>query len=238
MSVSVFRLLSSVSPLDSPSRHCVPPPIPETPIVSLLPQLLSQLSETSTHLERLWAYVTLGATGIVTEETSPLIGGLAAHNRELRLSLVVLSVAIGTWLADLLLYYLGRWRGPWLRRRWPKQEGVIMRALHLVQRHPWRSSIAVRFAYGLRFTLPVACGAAHLPFGLYAIGSAVSAVSWSLTFSVVGWWIGRTTRALGGHPRRYELYLTLAMVLVGIVVYFVSRRRHVAEKTVHVLDAD
>jgi membrane protein DedA with SNARE-associated domain len=201
-------------------------------------QLLSQLSDTSTHLERLWAYVTLGASGIITEETSPLIGGLAAHDRELRLTLVVLSVAIGTWLADLLLYYLGRWRGPWLRRRWPKLEGIIMRALHLVRRHPWRSSIAVRYAYGLRFTLPVVCGAARLPFALYAVGSAISALTWSLTFSVMGWWIGRTTRALGGHPRRYELYLTIAMLGVGVIVYFISRRRHVAEKTVEVLDAD
>ena len=35
---------------------------------------------------RLWAYLTLGATGIITEEATPLIGGLAAHDRRLHLS--------------------------------------------------------------------------------------------------------------------------------------------------------
>ncbi|HUX35105.1 MAG TPA: hypothetical protein VMV51_14625, partial [Gemmatimonadaceae bacterium] len=83
-----------------------------------------------------------------------MIGGLAAHNHHLRFELVVLWVAAGVWGADIVLYYLGRWRGRWLRQRWPKLRGVILRALRFVRRHPWRSSLAVRFAYGLRFTLP------------------------------------------------------------------------------------
>jgi len=64
-----------------------------------------QVATTQTHtaefLERLWAYLTLGATGIITEEATPLIGGLAAHNRHLRLAAVGMWVAAGTWLAGI-----------------------------------------------------------------------------------------------------------------------------------------
>ena len=201
-------------------------------------QALSRLSETSTHLERVWAYVTLGASGIITEETSPIVGGLAAHNGHLRFALVVAALTLGTWAADLILYSIGWWRGTWVRDRWPKLRSAITRALSFVGRHPWRCSLAVRFAYGLRFTLPVACGAARIPIPVYTIGSAISAFVWSFTFTAAGWWIARTTRALGGHPRHYELYFTIAVLVAGVIVFIVSRKRHVAEKTVEVLEAD
>jgi len=32
-----------------------------------------------TFLERMWAYITLGASGITTEEAAPIVGGFAAH---------------------------------------------------------------------------------------------------------------------------------------------------------------
>ncbi len=204
----------------------------------LLLQTLSHLSESSTHLERLWAYVTLAATGIITEETSPMVGGLAAHNHDLQFTLVVLWVAAGVWSADLVLYYLGRWRGRWVRERWPVLRGVILRSLRVVRRHPWRSSLAVRWAYGLRFTLPVACGAARLPLALYLIGSAISSILWALVFTTGGWLVGRTGRALGWHPKKYHVAFMVAVVVVGVIVYLVARRRHVEERTVEVLESD
>ncbi|HEY5220061.1 MAG TPA: VTT domain-containing protein [Gemmatimonadaceae bacterium] len=167
-----------------------------------------------------------------------MIGGLAAHNGHLRFALVVLWVAAGVWGADVLLYYLGRWRGRWLRERWPALRGVILRALRVVRRHPWRSSLAVRFAYGLRFTLPIACGAARLPLALYLIGSGISAFIWALTFTTAGWVVGRTTRALGWHPRIHELPFMIVLVLIGVLALLVARRRHVEDRTVEVLEAD
>ena len=123
-----------------------------------------------TFLARMWAYVTLGAMGIVWEEASPLIGGLAAHDRNLRLTSVVLAVALGTWLASLLLYGLGRSRSRWLRKRWPKLRRVILRSVALVRRHPWRAALAVRFAFGVPLRgslleLAIICALGALSFG-------------------------------------------------------------------------
>lgn len=167
-----------------------------------------------------------------------MVGGLAAHNHDLRFALVVLWVAAGVWSADIVLYYLGRWRGRWVRERWPVLRGVILRSLRVVRRHPWRSSLAVRWAYGLRFTLPVACGAARLPLALYLIGSAISSILWALVFTTGGWLVGRTGRALGWHPKKYHVAFMVAVVVVGVVVYLVARRRHVEERTVEVLESD
>jgi membrane protein DedA with SNARE-associated domain len=190
---------------------------------------------TMSFLGRLWAYVTLGATGIITEEATPLIGGLAAHDHHLRLTAVIMWVAVGTWLADLGLYYIGRWRGDWARRRWPRLRVVILGAFRIVRRHPWRTASAVRWAYGLRLTLPIACGAARVPLFIYLIGSALSCLTWSAVFVLVGWAFGRTTLLVLGHVRRYENYLVAVIVLVLAIVFWVMRKRHVEDEVVEVL---
>jgi membrane protein DedA with SNARE-associated domain len=191
-----------------------------------------------TFLERMWAYVTLGAMGIIWEEASPLIGGLAAHDRNLRLLSVILAVALGTWLAGLLLYLLGRSRGHLLRKRWPRFRKMILRSVALVRRHPWRASLAVRFAYGLRLALPLACGVGRVPLLVYCVGSAVSCIVWSLAFSVLGWALGRTTETLIGHVRDLEPLIGFALIVLMVIGFVVSRRRHMGERTARVLDPE
>jgi membrane protein DedA with SNARE-associated domain len=191
----------------------------------------------STFFGRMWAYITLGATGIITEEATPLIGGLAAHDHRLHLSAVILWVAGGTWLSAIGLYYIGRWRGDWARRRWPRIRVVILGAFKIVRRHPWRSSLAVRWAYGLRLTLPIACGAARISIVIYLIGSAISCLSWSFVFTMLGWAFGRTTLLVVGHVRRYENYLVALIVLILAIVFWLMRKKHVEDEVVEVLAA-
>ncbi len=191
-----------------------------------------------TFLQRMWAYITLGAMGVVVEEASPLMGGLAAHDRHLRLSVVIVAVALGTWVASLLLYLLGRWRGRWLRKRWPRFRKLILRSVALVRRHPWRATFATRFAWGLRLPLPIACGVARVPLLVFCIGSAVSSLAWSLIFSVLGWALGETILTLVGHVRRFEPLIGAALVLLMVIGFIVVQRRHVAERTAKVLDPE
>jgi membrane protein DedA with SNARE-associated domain len=188
-------------------------------------------------LTRLWAYVTLGATGIVTEEATPLIGGLAAHDGRLDLWSVAMWITAGTWIADILLYYLGRWRGHWVRKRWRRVRNFILRALRIVRRHPWRSSLAVRFAYGLRITLPIACGAARVPIVIYLIGSGISSFVWSFAFTLLGWGFGRTTLIVLGRVQQYEKFLIPGIVVVLGFVFWLMRKRHVEDEVVEVLAA-
>jgi membrane protein DedA with SNARE-associated domain len=189
-------------------------------------------------LERMWTYITLGATGSFVGEASPLIGGLAAFDRRLQLVSVIAAVAFGTWLGGLGFYFVGRWQGRRIRKRLPKLRPVIIRSIAIVRRHPWRASLASRFAYGLRIALPIACGIGHLPFVIYAIGTAVSSVIWSTAFTVLGWGLGRTTERLIGQVREYEPLVGAAIVLFVALFFLVTWRRHVAARTAHVLDPE
>lgn len=172
-----------------------------------------------------WAYILIGAISNITEELAPIGGGYAAHEGRLGLMQVALSVCIGTWVSGLGLYYLGRARGIWLRKRFPHFGRLFTRALMVVRRRPWRSAFAVRYAFGLRITLPIACGAAHVPIWEYAIGSAVSSITWSSLFTVVGWMFGRSADVIMRHIHRFEDLLTLAGVgAVGILLFAYLRR--------------
>lgn len=205
-------------------------------MLHFLPLLLQRVSQ---YVEpvlgfwgQLWAYVTLGATSIVTEEAAPLLGGIAAQQGHLGLVRVALAITLGTWAAHIALYYFGRWRGKWVRVRWPRAGRYLTRALRFVRRHPWRSSIAVRYAYGLRLTLPMACGAARVPLLTYVIGSGISAITWSSLFTVLGWAFGRTAVQVLRHVRRFEDVILLAGVgVVGVLLFFLTRRSQTTADT-------
>ena len=203
--------------------------------MSLLLQAATSHPDTLPFLQRLWSYLMLGATAIITEEATPLIGGLAAQSRRLDITAVGLWIASGTWTAGFGLYYVGRLHGHWARKRWPRIRTMMLTAFKIVRRHPWRASLAVRWAFGMRLTLPIACGAARLPLFIYAIGSAISCVTWSFTFVILGWGFGHTVLIALGHVRRYEKYLIAVIVLALFVVFRVMRRKHVEDDVVGVL---
>jgi membrane protein DedA with SNARE-associated domain len=186
-------------------------------------------------IDRLWWYASLATTGIITEEATPLIGGLAAHDGHVHLVAAGLAVSVGVWAAGLLLYWIGRWRGGWVRQRLPSTRPMMLRALKVVRRHPWRSSLAVRFAYGMRLVLPMACGAARVPIVIYLVATAVSSLVWGYLFTVLGWAFGEGILIVLKHVKRYEWYLVVAILIAVAIGFRFARRRHIEEKSLEVL---
>lgn len=186
-------------------------------------------------IDRLWWYVSLAATGIVTEEATPLIGGLAAHDGHIQLAIAAFAVSVGIWGAGLLLYWIGRWRGGWVRKRFPSTRPMMLRALKVVRRQPWRASLAVRFAYGLRLVLPMACGAARVPIIVFLIASAISSAVWGYLFTILGWAFGEGILLVLNHVKRYEWYLVIAILIAVGIGFWIARRRHLEEKSLEVL---
>ncbi|MDB4913726.1 MAG: associated protein [Gemmatimonadetes bacterium] len=191
-----------------------------------------------TLLERVWKYTALGASTIMFEEANPILGGIAARHGRLGMVGVVVACALGTWVASVVLYYVGFWRIDWVRRRFPKKKQLLDGALEVVQRHPWRASLAVRFAFGLRLPLPVACGAARVPVGLYILASGISCWVWSLAFAYLGLAFGRAALRVFLFTHRLDVRLGAIGALLGVVLFFVTRRRLIAERTAVVLTGE
>ena len=191
-----------------------------------------------TLVEKLWKYTALGATSIVFEEANPVLGGLAARHGRAGMIGVVVAVALGTWAASIALYLVGRWRIEWVRRKWPSKEQLLDGALKVVRVNPWRASLAIRFAYGLRLPLPIACGAANVPFGTYAIASGISCWAWSFAFAYLGYAFGGAALKLLMFTQRVDVKLGLLVFVLLIVLIFIMRRRLLAERTARVLTGE
>ena len=202
------------------------PPMSPGIVASLLAPLLPLAGE---QLANAWQYVALGGSSIVTEELAPVLGGIAAHERQLGLVRVIVACAVGSWAGMLGFYFLGRWRGGWAAARWPRFGAHMARVLDAVRRRPWRSSIATRFAIGARWVLPAACGAAHVPLWLYLSGSAISSLLWAPPFALLGWAFGETAVLFVDRFKDYGAALTLALVVAVAALVLVRRRRAAAE---------
>jgi membrane protein DedA with SNARE-associated domain len=182
--------------------------------------------------ERLWKYTALGATSIVGEEANPILGGIAVRHGGAGLFGVIVAVMLGTWVASILLYYIGRWRIDWVRRRWPDKRRLLTGALMIVRRNPWRASLAVRFAWGLRLPLPIACGAARVPFSLYLVGTGISSLVWGVTFTLLGFALGRTALRALMFTQRMDVRLAIVAVVLTIVLAMMVRKRRANARAV------
>ena len=165
-------------------------------------------------------------------------GGIKSRHGHMSLVAVIVAVAIGTWLASAGLYAIGRWRIDWVRARWPKKERALDAALEIVRRHPWRASLAVRFAYGLRLPVPIACGAARLPFSLYLIASGISCWAWAGLFAWLGFAMGRAVLSTLAFTHRLDVRLGLLALALALTLVVLLRRRRIAERTAHVLSGE
>jgi membrane protein DedA with SNARE-associated domain len=230
------RLASRAGRFSRPRR-----PTRDAAILTLLLQAAASAgtyAEYVSPIARLWKYVVLGITSYVLEEANPIFGGIAARDGRLSLSAVITAVAIGTWIPSIALNLVGRWRVHWVRDRSPHRHQLLDGALEIVRRHPWRASLAIRFAYGLRIPVPIACGAAHLPIALYIIASGISCFAWSAVFVFLGWKAGGVALAFLGFTSRNDVRLAFLAIVLIATLFFMRRRRRIAERTAHVLSGE
>jgi membrane protein DedA with SNARE-associated domain len=185
---------------------------------------LADFSSLSALSDSLWTYVTLGLSTIITEELAPIFGGFAAHEGELRADRVILAITGGSWLATTLLYWAGMAKWEWMRRRFPKLRAAGTVALRVVQRNPWRASFLVRFAFGARLFLPMACGAARVRLPVYLSASLMGALAWSATFTLVGYAAGEAAMRVMGHLSRAGEVIG-ALMVTALVFGTVSWQR-------------
>jgi membrane protein DedA with SNARE-associated domain len=171
-----------------------------------------------------WTYLTLGASAIITEELAPIFGGIAVHDDVLHMDRVITAITLGSWVATTILYWIGRAKWEFLRRKWPRVRAAGTVALRVVKRNPWRASFLVRFAFGARIFLPMACGAAHVNLPVYLFASLLGALAWSTAFTLLGYAAGEAAMRVMGHVGRVGEIIG-AVVVTALVLGVIRWQR-------------
>ena len=169
--------------------------------------------------QALLLYAAMVVAAVFQEEFAPLAGALAVHHGHGEIWLVGAACSVGSWVHGVALYLLG------CRGRAVLQRPALRRPLELIQKHQVVALISIRFAYGLRLTLPIAAGAAGIGFGSFALWTAISSAAWAATFTALGWFLGEFAVTQLRHFRRYEIRAGVILLAVGAIFWVWRRRR-------------
>lgn len=172
-----------------------------------------------------WTYIVLGASAIITEELAPLFGGIAVHEGELRPVPLLVGITVGGWGATALLYAVGRLKWDAIRRRFPSTRATGTVALRVVRRNPMAASFLVRFAFGLRIVLPMACGAARVPLLVYLPVSLLGSAAWTAVFTAVGYVAGEAAVQAISHLGKVGKIVGAVVILIVVLGFLRWQRR-------------
>ncbi len=184
-----------------------------------------------THLISQYGYLALFIGCIAEGETFTLLGGVAAHEGLLQYGWVVAVAMLGGIAGDTALFFLGRYYGENILKRFKKHQSQIAKANRLIRKRPVLFVIGVRFMYGLRILGPIIIGASRLKPQKFMLLNVTGAVLWAVIFVSLGYLGGQVIapwlHALDRHLKQV-FWLVLMLVLVwGVRLWF--RRRSARE---------
>lgn len=158
-------------------------------------------------------------------ETVLVLGGIAAHRGYLQLPWVIAAAFAGSWLTDLSYFFFGRRRGHAFLAAFPTLQSRAAKVGRLIERHPVRVILAVRFLYGFRIVGPMAIGMTDVRASRFLMLNTLGALVWAITVTAAGYLFSNALDALLPQVRRYEEYLFAAVIAAGILIWVLGRVR-------------
>lgn len=166
----------------------------------------------------LHGYWVLFVGTLLEGEAILLLAGFLAFRGYLDIGAVFLTAWAGSFLGDQCYFYLGRFKGRTLLKRFHSIARKFRQALKLIEKYGIFVAFISRFTYGFRIVLPIILGITSLAPRTFLWINLASALAWSLLFSLGGYLFGKSAALLLDNVSRYEHYLILA--LLGIIMTF------------------
>lgn len=164
--------------------------------------------------------------GTVLEgETVLLLAGYAAHRGYLDLAAVLGIAMLGAWLGDQFFFWLGRRHGQALMRSRETLAARVERSLGLIDRHPVKIILTMRFLYGLRIALPIAVGMSSIHWRRFLWLNAVSAIPWAILVGGSGYLFGALITPHIEELHRIEVWILALLVFLVLALHGLARLR-------------
>ena len=161
--------------------------------------------------------------GGIEGETVVVVGGILAHKGLVSLPGAMAATAAGSFVADQILFAIGRRAADWRLVQRLKRNPIYARALAMLERYPIGFIFAFRFIPGFRTVSPFAIGTSGVSARLFLAVNAVAAVIWASTFTVVGYVFGREAEKMLGRiePSPTTIAIGAALVVVvGVAIHY------------------
>lgn len=150
-----------------------------------------------------------------------LLAGLFAFRGYLDIVGVICTAWAGSFLGDQFYFYLGRFKGRGLLKRFHSIARKFREALKLIEKYGNFVAFISRFTYGFRIVLPIILGITNLSPRTFLWINLASAFTWAVIFSLSGYLFGKSASLVLDNISNYEHYLILALFgLIGIAWCF------------------
>ncbi|MDD2309662.1 MAG: DedA family protein [Desulfuromonadaceae bacterium] len=141
-----------------------------------------------------------------------LLAGFLAFQGYLDIVGVICTAWAGSFLGDQTFFYLGRFKGRVLLKRFHSIAKKFREALKLIEKYGNFVAFISRFTYGFRIVLPIILGITNLAPRTFLWINLASALSWAALFSLLGYLFGKSASLVLDNVSNYEHYLVLALL--------------------------
>ena len=161
-------------------------------------------------------------------ETILILGGVAAKLGYLELPWVIACAFAGTFCGDQLFFFMGRYKGVAILARRPAWQGRVAQVHDKLLRHQVPVILGFRFLYGLRTVTPFVIGMSQIPAPRFFVLNLLGASLWAVIIGGLGYVFGHGLEVVLGDIRKYEIWIMLGVLLVGVGLWLfhaLRRRR-------------
>jgi len=157
-----------------------------------------------------------------------ILAGIAARHGYLLFPLTALCVALGGFIGDQTLFFLGRRYGDGILRRFKHQQQRIDWLHSRIHRHEALWIIGIRFAYGFRLIGPLLIGASGVRPRRFLFYNIIGALLWGFFMTGIGYAVGEILRDFFAEhhvSKRWFIAAGICVVVLFVGVRAVLRRR-------------
>jgi len=166
-----------------------------------------------------YGYPILFLGAMLEGEMFVLAAAFLAYRGYLDLPWVVVVALLGTFVGDQFFFLLGRRKGTAFLDRRPDWQPAAARVRDLRDHHAILLAIGFRFLYGLRSVTPFVMGASGFPVRRFVVLNSIGGLIWVMVVASVGFAFGQAFKALFDDLRDYELWITIALAVIGTVIW-------------------
>ncbi|NNF54516.1 MAG: DedA family protein [Acidimicrobiales bacterium] len=188
----------------------------------MLTDLLASLETLSTNP---WFYLAIAAMAafdsvvpVLPGETTVILGGIAAGQGHLSLTLVVLAGALGAAMGDNLAFTLGQQSSGWLNRTLLKSDKNQQRLTWATDQLRTRGAtllLTARFVPGGRTAVTVSAGITEQPRARFVLFDGLACLLWALYAGVLGYVFGE--RFKDNHSKAFLLAFVAALSVTAVI---------------------
>lgn len=166
-----------------------------------------------------YGYLAVFIGAFLEGETILALAGLAAHRGYMDFLTVVLVAMFAGFLGDQFYFFLGRYKGAKILRRFPHAEERAHKFDAMLSRWHAPLIVGIRFMYGFRVLGPIMLGMGRVETWKFVFFNFIGAAIWAPLIAGIGYLFGTILETVLGDLKRVELWAFVAMLAIGIVIF-------------------